>query len=108
MICILLLFFNDFKIISSMSQYYEINKLLQSIHSINDNFCPICQSRLNFDNQNDSVYISCTDHFEVAGFKDKISGELSLLYNNNLEGIVNKTVLEEFQNVIYRMIYNRD
>ena len=106
---ILLIFFNDFEILSIMLYYFEINKLVQSIHSIDHNHCPICESELNYDNQNDSIYISCSKklkHFEVAGFKDKSSGELALLYTNNLEGIVNKTVLKEFQNVIYRKGYS--
>ena len=108
-ICILLIFFNDFEISSIMMYYFEMNKLLQSIDSIDHNHCPICKSELNYDNQNDSIYISCSKklkHFEVAGFKDKISGELALIYNNNIEGIVNKTVLKEFQNVIYRKGYS--
>ena len=91
-----------------MYYYNEINKLLQSLQSIDLNHCPACSSQLNFDNQNDSVYISCAsnlNHFEVAGFKDLNSGELALLYNNNLTGIVNKIVLKEFQNVIHRKLY---
>lgn len=106
---ILLIFFKDFEISFIMLYYFEINQLLQSIHSIDDNHCPICKSELNYDNQNDSIYISCSKklkHFEIAGFKDKISGELALLYTNNIEGIVNKTVLKEFQNVIYRKGYS--
>ena len=83
-----------------------MNKLIKSIQSINENQCPQCDSQLNFDNQKDSVYVSCDDncnHFEVAGFKDLDSGKLALLYlNNTEEGIINKTVLKEFQNVIYR------
>lgn len=91
-----------------MYYYYEMNKLLQSIQSIDLNHCPTCDSELNFDNQKDSVYISCAknlNHFEVSGFKDLSSGELVLLYNNSLEGIVNKTVLKEFQSVIKRKLY---
>ncbi|MFX0187747.1 MAG: hypothetical protein ACFE8A_08425 [Candidatus Hodarchaeota archaeon] len=82
-----------------------MNKLLRSIQSIELNHCPTCDSELNFDNQKDSVYISCANshnHFEVAGFKDLSSGEIVLLYNNNGDGIVNKRVLKEFQNVIKR------
>jgi len=91
-----------------MYYYYEINKLLQSIQSIENNLCPKCDSQLNFDNQNDSIYVSCAkdhNHFEIAGFKDLNSGKLALLYNNNLTGIVNKTVLKEFQTVFKRKLY---
>ena len=92
-----------------MLYYFEMNKLLQSIDSIDHNHCPICESKLDYDNQNDSIYISCSKklkHFEVAGFKDKFSGDLTLIYNNNREGIINETVLQEFQNVIYRKGYS--
>jgi len=93
-----------------MSYYNEINKLLKSIQSIDNNNCPVCRSHLNYDNQNDSIYISCTEnhsHFEIAGFKSLYTGDIALIYNNDLDqGIVNKTILEEFQNVIYRKIYN--
>lgn len=91
-----------------MYYYYEINKLLLSIQSIENNQCPNCDSQLNFDNQNDSIYVSCAknrSHFEIAGFKDLNSGKLALLYNNNLTGIVNKTVLKEFQNLFKRKLY---
>ena len=90
-----------------MYDSYEMNELLQSIQSIDHNHCPTCDSELNFDNQKDSVYISCAknhNHFDVAGFKDLSSGELVLLYGNNLDGIVNKTVLKEFQSVIKRKL----
>ena len=88
-----------------MNYYNEINKLLNSIQSIDDN----CRSQLKYDDQKDSIYISCTDnlsHFEIAGFKSLYTGELALLYNNSLKGIVNKKVLKEFQNVISRKTYN--
>ena len=92
-----------------MNYYSEINKLLNSIQSIDDNYCPVCRSKLNYDDQKDSIYISCADnlsHFEIAGFKSLYTGELALLYNNSLKGIVNKKVLKEFQNVISRKTYN--
>ena len=91
-----------------MYDSYEMNKLLKSIQSIELNHCPTCDSELNFDNQKDSVYISCPknhNHFDFSGFKDLSSGELVLLYHNNLDGIVNKTVLKEFQSVINRKLY---
>ena len=92
-----------------MSYYNEIKKLLSSIQSIDDNHCPICRSHLNYDNQKDSIYVSCTNdlsHFEIAGFKSLFTGELALLYNNSAtKGIVDKTVLKEFQSAIYRRIY---
>jgi hypothetical protein len=91
-----------------MSYYNEINKFLKSIQSIDDNHCPVCSSHLNYDNQNDSIYVSCTNnltHFEIAGFKSLYNGDLALLYNNGLKGIVDKTILKEFQSAIYRRIY---
>ena len=91
-----------------MNYYLEINKLLKSIQTIDGNHCPKCNSRLHYDNQNDSVYVSCLNdntHFEIAGFKDLESGKLVLLYDNNTDGIVNKTILKEFQDVIFRKLY---
>jgi len=92
-----------------MSYYNEIKYFLNSIQSIDDNICPVCRSHLNFDNQNDSIYVSCTEnlsHFEIAGFKSLYTGDLALLYNNGLKGIVDKTLLKEFQTAIYRKIYS--
>jgi len=90
--------------------YPKIKDMLKSIESIEHNNCPVCASKLFFDNQKDSVYVSCHDnfrHFEVAAFKDLGSGNFVLLYNNDTEGIVNNSVLGEFQKTIYRKIYNR-
>ena len=93
-----------------MSYYYDMNKYLKSIESIEENHCPICRSRLHFDNQKDSVYITCEEnhsHFEIAGFRSLFNGNLALLYNNGLDkGIVDKTVLKEFESVIHRKIYS--
>ena len=73
------------------------------------NICPICSSHLNYDYQNDSIYITCVDsfeHFEFSGFKDLNTGELILVYLNNYnEGIVDTQLLREFQKVIYRKLY---
>ena len=108
-ISIILLLFNPTDILISMSYYIEINKFLKDIQSIDENHCPVCSSHLNYDNQNDSIYVSCTNnlsHFEIAGFKSIYTGELALLYNNGLKGIVDKTLLKEFQTAIYRKIYS--
>ena len=92
-----------------MTYYFKINKLLGSLQTIDKNCCPKCRSKLHYDNQKDSIYISCVNdhsHFEIAGFKDLRSGNIVLLYDNNTDGIVNQTVLEEFQNVIFRKLYS--
>lgn len=93
-----------------MSASLEKKNLLKIFNSILYNNCPICSSHLNYDNQNDSIYISCLNrlnHFEISGFKDLESGNLILLYLNNYkEGIVDTSLLKEFQNVMYRKIYS--
>ena len=108
-ISIILLLFNPTDILISMSYYIEINKFLKDIQSIDENNCPVCSSHLNYDNQKDSIYVSCTNnlsHFEIAGFKSLYTGNLALLYNNGLDkGIVDKTLLKEFETAIYRKIY---
>jgi hypothetical protein len=85
------------------------NRFLDIFNSIISNHCPICSSHLNFDNQRDSVYISCMhnmEHFEVSGFKDLGSEELVLVYLNSCnEGIIDRHILKEFQNIIYRKLY---
>jgi hypothetical protein len=85
---------------------------LKIFDSIMTNHCPICSSHLNFDNQRDSVYISCThslEHFEVSGFKDLGSDKLVLVYlNSSNEGIVDGHILKEFQNIIYRKLYSKE
>jgi hypothetical protein len=82
-----------------------------TFHSILHNNCPICSAHLNFDNQKDSVYISCLnnlDHFELSGFKDVGTGDLVLVYlNGSNEGIVDQKIIKEFQNVIYRKLYSQ-
>ncbi len=87
------------------------SKLFQVFSAISHNNCPVCSSCLNYDNQNDSVYISCLntyEHFEVSGFKDLNTGEFILIYlNNHTEGIVDASILQEFQKVIYRKLYSK-
>ena len=87
------------------------SKFFPIFSSISHNNCPICSSRLNYDNQNDSVYITCLnkyEHFELSGFKDLTTGELILIYlNNHPEGIVDASILQEFQKVIYRKLYSK-
>ncbi len=93
-----------------MTIFSKKNTLTQIFHSINLNYCPICDSKLNYEDQNDSIYITCNrnlNHFDISGFKDLSSGELILIYlDNNNEGIVNVPVLREFQNIISRKLYH--
>ena len=92
-----------------MSLSLKNHEFLQIFHSISHNHCPICSSCLNFDNQNDSIYISCLnslDHFQVSCFKDLGNGELILVYlNDHNEGILDSSLLKEFQKVIYRKLF---
>ncbi|MFX1258842.1 MAG: hypothetical protein ACFFAN_13355 [Promethearchaeota archaeon] len=93
-----------------MTLLLKKNKFFEIYRSINSNRCPICASRLNFDDQNDSIYVNCVNdlkHFKISGFKNLRTGELVLVYlNNNDDGIVNRTVLKEFQKVISRKLYH--
>jgi len=87
----------------------EVKKILSYI---SNNHCPYCSSNLHYDDQPDSLYISCNknfDHFRVSGFKDLETGELVLLYfNDKSEGIMNETILKDFQNIIRRNYYKLD
>lgn len=88
---------------------FSTQNFRQYFKNIANNHCPYCSSHLHFDDQPDSLYVSCNknfDHFRISGFKDLETGEILLLYfNDNAEGIMNEKTLKDFQKAIYRTNY---
>lgn len=75
-----------------------------AIDSLKQNSCPHCYGELNYDVQDDSIYISCEcGNFEISAFRDKYNGSLMLYYlNQGEEGSVDSRNLKELQKVLYR------
>jgi hypothetical protein len=78
-----------------------------AINGLDSDHCPGCGGSLNYDVQDDSIYISCgCGNFEVSTFRDKYNGNLLLYYLNHGDlGAVNQDHLNKMQNVLYRKKY---
>ena len=72
-------------------------KIKKILNHISKNRCLHCSSHLNYDEQADSIYISCSknfNHFRISGFKDIETGKIVLVYLNNMNGgIMNEEIL---------------
>jgi len=85
-------------------------KIKNIFNHISKNRCFHCSSHLHYDEQPDSLYISCSknfDHFRISGFKDIETGKIILIYLNNMnEGIINEKLLRDFQKIIHNIKFS--
>ncbi|MBA7709618.1 hypothetical protein ES703_118539 [subsurface metagenome] len=85
-------------------------KIKNIFNHIAKNRCIHCSSHLHYDEQPDSLYISCSknfDHFRISGFKDIETGKIILIYLNNMnEGIMNEKLLRDFQKIIHSIKFS--
>lgn len=85
-------------------------KIKNIFNHISKNRCIHCSSHLHYDEQPDSLYISCSknfDHFRISGFKDIETGKIILIYLNNMnEGIMNEKLLRDFQKIIHNIKFS--
>ncbi len=84
-------------------------KIKNIFNHIAKNRCPHCLSHLHYDEQPDSIYISCEDfnHFRISGFKDIETGKIILVYFNNMnEGIMNEKLLQDFRKIIHNIKFS--
>ncbi len=83
------------------------SKIKNVFNHISKNRCLHCSSNLHYDNQPDSIYISCSknfNHFRISGFKDIETQKIVLVYFNEMnEGIMSKKLLMDFQKIIHKI-----
>ncbi len=92
-----------------MDVSFSKGKVETIFKAIKTQHCPICQSLLHVDDQEDSVYVSCGSdysHFELSGFKDLSTGKLALIYlNKDNQGIIQQSLLKKFQKILFRKAF---
>jgi len=85
-------------------------KIKNIFNHISKNRCLHCSSHLHYDNQPDSIYISCSknfNHFRISGFKDIETGKIILAYLNDMnEGILSEKLLRDFQKIIHNIKFS--